>query len=209
MNRIRRPEPSRGTKKAILIAVEDQKSARYYFERFRDAMRKSRVVVIADHIGSSPKSVIEAAKRENAERTKLVALGEEDKFEEIWVVFDTEGPQNVVRRKAAQHAVDQALQLGFKLAVSNPCFEYWFILHYDYYVNQLADGSAARKRLEKCLKKKYKKGDCLFEQTYPLIQKAIANSEKVWSERHGRNAHPCDCHPSTQVHDLAKTLLEQ
>lgn len=209
MSRIRRPEPSRETKKPILIAVEDEKSARYYFEKFRDTLRKSRVVVIADHVGSSPKSVIEAAKIAIAERLKLASLGEDDVFDETWIVFDTEGPQNASRHKAAKNAIDQAQQLGFKLAVSNPCFEYWFILHFEYYVNQLADGTAARKRLEKHLKNPYRKGDCLFEQTFPLIRTAISNSEKVWRERHVDIKHPCHCHPSTQVHELAKTLMEE
>lgn len=206
MSRIRRPNPSRQARKAILISVEDEKSARFYFEKFRDHLRTHRIVVIADHLGSAPKSVVNAAKKAVAEREKLVKADEADRFDEVWVVFDTEGPQNSQREKAARDAIEQARQLAFLTAVSNPCFEYWLLLHFEYFVGPLVNGSAAYKRLLKHLKK-YKKGDCCFDETYHLIKTAIMNSEKVWHERYNGASHPCDCHPSTQIHRLVKSLL--
>jgi len=203
---LNRPAPSRGLKKSILISVEDDKSARLYFQKFRVALRNQRIVVIADFLGSAPTSVIAAAKNAVAENEKLVKADAADPFEEVWVVFDTEGPQNSERQKAARHAIDQAHQLKYRTAISNPCFEYWILLHFEYFVNQLADGNAAKKKVKKYLPR-YEKGTCCYDDTRPFVEIAISNSERVWRERFQGIEHPCDCHPSTEIHRLIKSLI--
>ena len=80
---LERKGDSRPIRKSILIALEDMKSSRLYFEDFRTELRSSLVkITFADHQGSDPKNVVEAAKKANADP--------EDKFDEVWVVFDTE-----------------------------------------------------------------------------------------------------------------------
>lgn len=48
--------------------------------------------------------------------------------DECWCVFDVEWPQNHPNLTAA---IDLAKAHGISLAVSNPCFELWLILHHD------------------------------------------------------------------------------
>ncbi|UUU23821.1 RloB family protein [Streptomyces sp. DSM 40750] len=50
-------------------------------------------------------------------------LGQGD-FDEVWCVFDVDEFQDVRR------AVDLAEEEGIDVAVSNPCFELWLILHF-------------------------------------------------------------------------------
>ena len=69
------------------------------------------MVVIAPHTGSSPKSVIDSAIQAEEERQTKSKAGLEDEYGEIWVVFDTEGPQNVQRQNEARNAIDRSNQL--------------------------------------------------------------------------------------------------
>lgn len=45
-------------------------------------------------------------------------------FDEVWCVFDVDEFQDVPR------AVWQASEAGIEVAVSNPCFELWLVLHF-------------------------------------------------------------------------------
>ena len=55
------------------------------------------------------------------------AIDEEAEIDEFWCVFDVEWPKN---HPGLEEAVQQARVNGIKLAVSNPCFELWLILHF-------------------------------------------------------------------------------
>jgi RloB-like protein len=110
-----RPLASRTKRKRILIALEDEKSSRNYFDRWREQLRSRLIdITIAPHDGSMPKNVVEAAKAIKKDEDP------EDLYDEVWVVFDTEGPQNPNRFTAAKAAINQAYALRFKTAVSNP-----------------------------------------------------------------------------------------
>jgi len=46
-------------------------------------------------------------------------------FDEIWCVFDVDQHPNLAQ------AINEARQSGIGVALSNPCFELWLILHYE------------------------------------------------------------------------------
>jgi hypothetical protein len=154
-------------------------------------------IIFADHAGSDPKSVVRAAKDRNEQQDARAKKDLDDPFREVWVVFDTEGPQNAARQTAAQNAIEQARQLQFNTAVSNPSFEYWYLLHYEYTTKNLADGSAVIHKLKSHLPD-YDKGKNYFSILREKTQDAIANSKKALKDHQPKN-HPCDCHPSTEV----------
>ena len=80
----------------MLIATEDEGSGRRYLKQIagEEIVRSSCAVTFADHTGSSPKSVVAAAKE--------AANDSEMPFDEVWLVFDTEGPQNQQRLNEAR-----------------------------------------------------------------------------------------------------------
>jgi len=154
-------------------------------------------------------SVIDSAKKAKDENKVRSEAGLEDEYGEIWVVFDTEGPQNVVRQRDARNAIDRSRQLGFLTAISNPSFEYWLLLHFVWFVGAIQDGAAACKLLRKYIPKYDKKTD-VFDSTWPLVQTAITNARRVFTERHpDGNKHPCECHPCTEVHALIESLRSE
>lgn len=151
-------------------------------------------------------SVIESAIKARDDRRRESDAGLEDEYGEIWVVFDTEGPQNVVRQRDARNAIDRSRQLGFLTAISNPSFEYWLLLHFTWFVGAIQDGAAACKLLRKYIKN-YDKKINAFDVTWPLVERAVNHPKRVFTERHPDGSrHPCDCHPCTEVHALVESL---
>mgnify|MGYP005836337823 CR=1 FL=1 len=54
----------------------------------------------------------------------------------VWCVFDQEGQH---QRETFTHALNLAARHGIRLAVSNPCFEFWFLLHFEHTTRSFAD----------------------------------------------------------------------
>jgi hypothetical protein len=184
----------------MLISTEDEASGLNYLKRIagEEAVRARWAVTFADHAGSNPRTVAKSAKKTN---------DEDGAFDETWLVFDTEGPQNQQRIADARDAVETARQLHYHTAVSNPCFEYWLILHYERFAGTLADGAAGCRRLRRHLKK-YDKGFDCYSPTRELRDTARQNARELFAERCVQNAgHPCDCHPCTQLFRLMDSLL--
>ena len=71
--------------------------------------------------GMTPDALVRRAKQhlKRVPRSKR----SEREFDEIWCVFDVDQHANV------SQAINVARQSGIKVAVSNPCFELWLVLH--------------------------------------------------------------------------------
>jgi hypothetical protein len=125
------------------------------------------------------------------------------------VVFDTEGTQNEQRQRAARAAIDQARSLKILTAVSNPSFEYWLLLHFDWCVKPIVDGAAICHLLKQHIAG-YDKGMDCYAITRPHVQAAIKHAKRVFTERYPNSSHhPCDCHPCTEVHRPVESLLSE
>ncbi|MEV6983789.1 RloB family protein [Sphaerisporangium sp. NPDC051017] len=66
----------------------------------------------------------------------------DEEVDECWCVFDVEWPRN-------HPNLEQAIQLsnrhGIRLAISNPCFELWLILHFEDQTAFMNNGDAERR----------------------------------------------------------------
>jgi RloB-like protein len=166
-------------------------------------------VILVPWKGSDPTSVVLAAKEARDERKAQADKDEADPFDEVSVVFDTEGPQNDQRQQAARSAIDQARSLKILAAVSNPAFEYWLLLHFEWCVKTLEDGAAVCRLLKKHIPD-YDKGEDCYAITRPHVQTAIKHAKRVFAERYQYlSNHPCDCHPCTEVYRLVESLLSE
>ncbi len=194
---LERPSPSRRTRKTILIATEDTGSGRHYLESIAREVRQWCSISFAPHRGSNPRSVYKAAKDSASDGP----------YNEVWLIFDTEGPQNTNRMNEARDVIESARQIGFSTAISNPCLEYWFILHFEKCTDPLVDGEAASHRLRRQIPG-YDKGTDCYPPTRPLLGDARRNAKELYKERCVQNAgHPCDCHPCTQMFALMDSLF--
>ena len=71
------------------------------------------------------------------------AIDEEGEIDEFWCVFDVEWPRN---HPGLKEAMEQARQNNVEVAVSNPCFELWLILHFQDHTAWLDNNDARRVR---------------------------------------------------------------
>lgn len=74
---------------------------------------------IADR-GMTPDALVRRAKEHLKGQPRRRAARD---FDEIWCVFDTDEHENLPQ------AIEEARRSGVKVAVSNPCFELWLVLH--------------------------------------------------------------------------------
>ncbi len=94
-------------------------------------------------LGYEPRRLVEEAKSvKRSERNQWIGVTE------YWCVFDVEAPTPHAR---LNDAVQMARDNGIKVAISNPCFELWLVLHYvdhDGWINN-DDCSSLRRRQDK------------------------------------------------------------
>jgi len=202
----RRP-PSIKPRECVLIVCEGAKTEPLYFRALRRKLRLHtvEVEVEGEDCGSAPISVVNYAislrdtRKESAPRSPLLVP-----YDAVWCVMDVEAP---TPHQSLAAAIDKAGANGLKVALSNPMFEYWYLLHFERTSGLMQRNEDVIKRLrEYC--GRYKKNDPgFFEVVYPLTSTAIANSEAVLKEKHyGEDLR--DCNPSTHVHRVVVHLQQ-
>ena len=192
-----RPELDRDAKRVFLLSLEDEQSSRLYFDEIRRRHEDRLSIIFAKHIGSAPPNVVEAAR----------LASEQIDADEVWCLFDIEGPQHATRRPQAQAAMSRARDLGFFCALSNPCFEYWLLMHFVNSARMYANCTAVIHDLRQLLPH-YDKGDRCFDQLEAGIPDAIQRARVNFTTRcEAVGESVIDCNPSTQVYLLMERLL--
>ncbi len=124
--RAARTEPHRPARKRILVLCEGQNTEPQYLRGFQRWCRNPLVEVkVAPHHGVPQALVQRACELVNEARAR--ARRERDDnltYDEIWCVFDRDEHPNIQR--ARQLAADNQIEV----ALSNPCFELWLLLHF-------------------------------------------------------------------------------
>jgi hypothetical protein len=117
-------------------------------------------------------------------------------FDEVWCVFDRDEHERFF--PAIQAAHDNQISL----AVSNPCFELWLLLHL-----RESPGARHRTELQELLKRElpgYQKQPP-WDRLAPGLQAAEARAEQMERAAEARGDGPFQ-NPSTGVHRLTRTL---
>lgn len=196
-----RPAPRR--QRSTILIVCGGKTEHAYFNALRQKLRLSSIsvdVVDSAHSGS-PWSIITYARKLQQQAT---TSSTQDEYDEIWCVLDVEGPPT----PGIQPALEDAAQNGFHSIPSNPCFEFWYLLHYTYTASAFAHCPAVVTALKNHLTN-YSKGDgATFKAIYPFTDTALSNAETV-IKHHGGASDPVACNPCTKVHVLVNRLLKE
>jgi hypothetical protein len=159
------------------------------------------VVIYGDECGSAPISVVDYAIKKKNERDELVRRQSTlPEFQSVWCVFETENP---LKNPSFMRAIDKASRTGFlELAVSNPAFEYWYLLHFTNTSRSFADAADVIRSLKQYIEdyeKNFEQHDRLFNHT----QTAIDRAKRILHDRVD------DCfapNPSTRVFVLVEKL---
>ncbi len=127
-DRKRRPPrsaPFLEPRRRILIVCEGEITEPQYFENFRRWCRNPRVEVRIEGPAGVPFSLVMAARDlKRAAEARAKAEGDDHlRYDEVWCVFDVDEHPRVAEARS------MASDNGLKLAMSNPCFELWLLLH--------------------------------------------------------------------------------
>lgn len=195
-HRGRRPHPME-PKPRLLIVCEGRRTEPNYFEGFRKENRNV-VISVCESPGKTPLQIVRLA----LQKARELDIGKVD-GDSAWCVFDVDECEDKDMRRAVEIAGNE-----LELAVSNPCFEVWFLLHHTF----------AEKRMDTCrdviieLRKYvpvYDKSAEHFDRLRPLSSIAIFNAERLERGRIGMGylAHMRGANPCTNVHHLVKMVL--
>nr|WP_233261445.1 RloB family protein [Vitiosangium sp. GDMCC 1.1324] len=105
---------------------EGENTEPQYIDAFRKWCRNSRVDVEIAKERGVPLTLVRAAKERKVQAEKEASKAEDDNiaYDEVWCVFDVDEHPNL------SDAQQMASANGIKLAISNPCFELWLLLHF-------------------------------------------------------------------------------
>jgi sugar/nucleoside kinase (ribokinase family) len=113
--------------------------------RQHDVREIAAVRINLDHgsFGSVPMTLV---RRAVALRRR--SIEENDEIDEVWCVFDVEWPGSGENHPGLREAVHLARANGVHVAVSNPSFELWLILHFRDQYRFVANAEVKRIRAE-------------------------------------------------------------
>jgi hypothetical protein len=128
-NRERRPArgvPRLNPKPRILVFCEGENTEPQYIEAFRKWCRNPRVDVEIAKERGVPLTLVHAARerKRHAEKEARKAKDDNVAYDEVWCVSDVDAHPGLP--DARQMARDNNIEL----AISNPCFELWLLLHF-------------------------------------------------------------------------------
>jgi len=204
----RKDDRKKGVKKEldrVIIACEGTVTEKQYFQSiFDDLVANNNIaktsLVIAKHSHTDPKGVLADLEK---------ALEKDSEFEHKWIVID----RDEVKPNGGGHdienfngAISSAEAKGIDVAYSNPSFEIWYLLHFEYRNTALSRDEVIKKL------KKYvdyeKNSKTIYIELLSLQKNAIDNAKKLEAMHtsNGRKLDPAIDNPSTTVYKLVETL---
>jgi len=197
-NKLLKASLSLGQGRILVVCEGDTESN--YFNKFREklfVLKKHRTedIVIEVKPAKHPaaKHVFDEARQKKESITP--------RYSEVWCVFDKDrntddGYNQLIAKRAKEENIH--------IAYSNPCFELWFLLHFDYYDSQLSGKDCEKKLCSRM--QDYSKTDVeLFDKFANKQAIAIKHAETLMKTWEGRTDF-ANHNPSTTVHELVTML---
>lgn len=194
---LRRRPPSRDPRPRILVLCEGQVTEHEYLEAFRLEEQNQLVEVEVDNQGGSPKTLVERAALRKKDAAQDAERMRDDnlKYDKVWCVFDVDNHPKLL------DARQQARDNNICLAISNPCFELWLLLHFCDHTAHVERKPAAS------LLRKYIKG---YNKHVPFDVLRDGYGEAVGRAQHLEKRHseagPAGDNPSTTVYKLTEQI---
>jgi hypothetical protein len=177
----------RASQHAVLIVIGARRTETAYLKGLGTRFRRGAVTMEIVEKPGAPDQLVEYTRR-------TFELGA---FDEVWCVTDVDHYE----REGGK--VTAALALAgddIRLAISNPCFELWLLLHHEDCATHCADCREVHARLRKHLPQ-YDKTRLRFGDFAAGLDEAIHRAGKLGAD-HTRN-------PSTGVGRLVEAVLEK
>lgn len=194
----RRP-PHLPERKCVLIVTEGLKTEPSYFKALKKALNLPGVRVEIVGQGGHPRAVVEKAVNRKEEWKDRQGF----EFDQVWCVVDVEQPGDNPSLTAVLHTADKA---GIDVALSNPCFEFWYLLHFDRRAGSFENARAVVTALKGYLPAYTKGNRKIAEDLIPLREEAIAHAKSVEEHHEHAGTARTDRNPNTEVYKLVEYL---
>lgn len=194
-----RRAPQRQAKRRVLVVCEGACTEPQYIEGFVRKTRTTTVEVVIPNERGDPKKLVEIAK-DHHKKAKSEAKQLHDPwlaYDQVWCVFDRD------QHERFDNAVQMARDLGFELAISNPCVELWLLLHF-----RDSPGARDRKELRRMLRDEHLPGydkSIDFDLLWPGTGPASLRAERLSLAAHDRGDPPHG-NPSTGFYRLTAAI---
>jgi hypothetical protein len=191
MPRPRRTVAPRPTRRELLVFTEGAVTEETYLTYWHRRFRRSVNVEIHEFHGT-PAALVKRAADIKAANERAERKGRGRAHDEVWCVFDIDEHPHL------REAMDLAVARGINLAISNPCIELWFLLHFTDHTAYI-DRHAAQTRAKAHLKKS---GKDLDESALDLLgtRFEIAKTRATQLDvKHELDGTPAPGNPSSSV----------
>lgn len=201
--------------KALLIVTEGRNTEPAYFRALKDEWNAHPKLLSIEPGGEGiPANLVSKAHDELKELKKKakrgnLAYNELGHFDEVWIVFDVEHAQ---RQGRLDDGIEAANRHGFKIAPSNPCFEFWLALHFASNAPPMNSCDEAIRHLESVSPSgsgSYSKASGptadFTKKVISEVPRAVANAVVV---ARNQESEPFPANPSTRVHELVYSIYE-
>ncbi len=189
----------------VILACEGSVTERNYFQSIFDDLIMHQGIaktslIIAKHSHTNPQGVLQDL---------LDGLAKDSDFEHQWIVID----RDEMRPNGGGHslkdfnsALSSAASKNIKVAYSNPSFEIWYLLHFEYR-NTPIDRDQVIKMLGKYVDYA-KNSKTIFAELLDCQATAIANAKRLKEtyQTAGRICIPATDNPCTTVYELVEVL---
>lgn len=179
--------------KSILLLICEGKTEEVYFKDLRKELRDSRLNILPiDAEGTDPETLFKEAKKYMKRENVNIKKGDH-----VWIIFDKDKNTDHNVRQIIEKAKPQSFELGF----SNPSFELWFLLHFEYITHRI-DNNDLLDRLNVFIPN-YEKGcsyiDKLFsnmddasKRGFDLIAYHSADDKNLYEDESNPITHLCE-----------------
>jgi RloB-like protein len=154
----------------IRLVCEGVKTEPNYFNGYFKAKGFSQPNVAFKPNDHSPKGIVKAAK---AEYKKAKSIGIPDDKIFIWAVFDRDGHQGIA------DAIEMLRGTAIGIALSNICFEYWILLHYENTTKSFLNCDEVISHIRQNHEKDYGKSNDHYKLLKDKITTAINHAQKI------------------------------
>lgn len=106
----------------VVIACEDTHAVKQYFSKFRTRRVQYKILPTVDG-DSSPRAVME---RLDFYRNEFAT----EKHDELWICIDADHWIRGQHQREFSQVLQESRSKGYAVAISNPCFEVWLLMHF-------------------------------------------------------------------------------
>jgi hypothetical protein len=186
-------------RKELLVLVEGAVTEEAYLLLWKRRLRRQALIEIPDFHGT-PLSLVEKAIELKRFEAKEERRGRGSAHDEYWCVFDVDTHPHL------REAVELAASEEINLAISNPCIELWFLLHFAEQTGFIECRAARRAVRDELGDGKGLSPDAL-EALWERYEQARGRAERL-DEKHRGDGTPAPGNPSSGVWRLIESMRE-